>query len=214
MDMRRTDTITALTVLVAFGGCASGRDRPSATDWRVLASDPDRERLRSWRDTWTAALRQARAAGEGARIDAAGILLQPDASLGGQMPTPGGYVCRVVKIGRIANRTAGAGSDFIADPPAACRIEPRGPLLGIAKLEGAQQPAGWLYPDGGVGPARMIFLGSMRMADEPRPLPYGGDPERDMAGILERIGPNRWRLVLPRPQWEAMLTVVDIRPID
>jgi hypothetical protein len=33
-----------------------------------------------------------------------------------------------------------------------------------------------------------------------------------MVGILERIGTDRWRLVLPRPRWEAMLTVVEITP--
>ena len=33
-------------------------------------------------------------------------------------------------------------------------------------------------------------------------------------GILERIGPERWRLVLPRPRWEATLTVVELRPAD
>lgn len=214
-DMRRTDTIAALTVLVAFGGCASGRDRAPATDWRVLASAEDRERIRSWRDIWTAAIRQARASGNGARIDAAGVLLQPDAALGPPIPTPGDYVCRVFKIGRVAPQSTGqAAPDFIAEPPVACRIEPRGVLLGIAKLEGAQRPSGWLYPDAQDGAGRMIFLGSMRMADEPRPLAYGGDPVRNMAGILERIGPNRWRLALPRPRWEAMLTVVEIRPVD
>ena len=99
--------------------------------------------------------------------------------------------------------------DFVAEPASACRIEPGNGVLGLAKLDGSQRPSGWLYPD---GPQRMIFLGSVRMADERRPLPYGGDPERDMAGILERIGPERWRLVLPRPRWEAMLTVVELRP--
>jgi len=210
LDMGRTETIAALTVLSAFAGCAHGRDRAPATDWRVLASPDDRERLRDWRGTWTAALRQARAAGDGARIDAAGVLLLPDAALGGPMPTPGDYVCRVTKIGRLAP----GGSDFVVEPPAACRIEPRQSLLGIAKLEGPQRPAGWLYPDAPGNAQRMIFLGSMRLADERRPLPYGGDPERDMAGILERIGPDRWRLALPRPRWEAMLTVVDIRPAE
>lgn len=207
-EMRRTDTIAALTVLMAFAGCASGRDRAPVTDWRAVATDDDRERIRSWRETWMAALRQARTAGKSADIDEAGLLLRPDASAGAPMPKPGDYVCRVFKIGRIGL----AGSDFIAEPPAACRIEPSGKLLGIAKLEGPQRPAGWLYPDAPGGVPRMIFLGSMRLADERRPLPYGGDPDRDMVGILERIGTDRWRLALPHPRWDAILTVVDIRP--
>ena len=205
--MKRTHRIAALTVMLAFAGCASGRDRAPATDWKVLASDDDRERIRSWRSTWTAALKASRAAGNGARIDALGPLLQPDTSLGPPMPQPGDYSCTVYKLGA----TAMDMRDFSAEPPVTCRIAPRGALLGIAKLDGAQRPSGWMYPD---GPQRMIFLGSMRMADERRPLAYGGDPERNMAGILERVGKDRWRLALPRPRWEAMLTVVEIRPLD
>ncbi|MDB5688491.1 MAG: hypothetical protein JWL91_367 [Sphingomonas bacterium] len=209
--MGRTDKIAALTVLLAFAGCASGRDRAPVTNWRAVVTDADRERIRSWRETWTAAVRQARAAGHGAAIDAAGPLLQPDASLGAPMPRPGDYVCRVFKLGRIGPDARGP--DFIAEPPATCRIEPRETLLGIAKLEGPQRPAGWLYPDAPGGQLRMIFLGSMRLADERRPLGYGVDPERDMAGILERIGTDHWRLALPRPRWDAVLTVVDIRSV-
>jgi hypothetical protein len=203
--MARTTLIAAAAALLVWSAGAAGRERAGpASDWRELASAEDRERLRSWRGVWVAALKKARASGDGDRIDAAGLLLEPDASLGGAMPVPGAYVCRVFKIGAV---TTGM-RDFVAEPPAACRVEPSGKRLGLAKLDGAQRPAGWLYPDG----RRMVFLGSMRMADERRPLPYGGDPERDMVGILERIGPNRWRLVLPRPRWEAMLTVVELRP--
>jgi hypothetical protein len=205
--MARTTLIAAAAALLACSAGAAARDRINERgNWRTLASPEDRDRIRSWRGAWTAALKKARTAGFGERIDAAGSLLEPDASLGGAMPGPGAYTCRVFKIGAVP--TAAAMRDFIAEPASACRIEPGGGLLGLAKLDGAQRPAGWLYPDG----QRMIFLGSMRMADERRPLPYGGDPERDMAGILERIGPDRWRLVLPRPRWETMLTVVELRP--
>jgi len=205
--MGRTTFIAAAAVLLACSAGAAGRERAGPpTDWRAIASAEDRDRLRSWRAAWVNALKKARGSGNGDRIAAAGPLLEPDASLGGDMPSPGGYVCRVFKIGA----TAPGMRDFVAEPPATCRIEPGSGRLGIAKLDGAQRPAGWLFPDG----RRMIFLGSMRMADERRPLPYGGDPERDMVGILERIGPDRWRLVLPRPRWEAMLTVVELRPAD
>lgn len=197
--------IAVLTPLV-LGACASARDTgPAAGGWRGVASDADRTRIRSWRDAWTAALAKARGSGNRIRIEAQGPLLVPDAAIAGAMPTPGEYRCRVVKLGA----TTPGMSDFVAEPEATCRVEGGGGTLGLAKLDGAQRPAGWLYAD---GPTRMIFLGSMRMADERRPLAYGRDPERDIAGILERIGPERWRLVLPRPRWEAMLTVVEIRP--
>ncbi len=30
--------------------------------------------------------------------------------------------------------------------------------------------------------------------------------------VLDRIGPQRWRLVLPRPSWEAQAIVIEITP--
>ena len=35
---------------------------------------------------------------------------------------------------------------------------------------------------------------------------YGRDAERDMAGFVERIGDNRWRLVLPYPHLNRLST--------
>jgi hypothetical protein len=143
--MGRTLLIAATAALLAMAAGATARERDTGpADWRTLASREDRERLRSWRATWTAALKKTRAAGDAERVAAAGLLLEPDAALDGRMPTPGGYICRVFKIGA----TEGAMRDFVAEPRSACRVESGGGLLGIAKLDGAQRPAGWLYPDG------------------------------------------------------------------
>ena len=57
--------------------------------------------------------------------------------------------------------------------------------LTIVKQTGSQRPAGRLWDDD--FPNRMIFLGSLALADEKEPLAYGEDPDRDMAGFLERI---------------------------
>jgi hypothetical protein len=59
---------------------------------------------------------------------------------------------------------------------------------------------------------RMIFLGTMMLGDETSALEYGRDAERDMAGALERVGPRRWRLVIPWPRWESMLDVIELTP--
>src|SRR3569623_902477 len=70
---------------------------PSA--WLRHASEPDRKRLRQWRKTWVAARKQAGAAGHQSEIDAAGPLLDPDASLAEIGVKAGDYRCRTIKLG-------------------------------------------------------------------------------------------------------------------
>ena len=41
---------------------------------------------------------------------------------------------------------------------------------------------------------------------------YGSDRMRDMAGLVERIGDNRWRLVLPAPAYESLVDVIELVP--
>ena len=36
----------------------------------------------------------------------------------------------------------------------------------------------------------------------------------DMAGVLERIGPFKWRLVIPWPQSTSKLDVFELTPVD
>ncbi len=192
--------------LLATAACASARERaPPPLDWRTLVTDADRTRIRTWRDSFVKALTMARATGDRDAVDAQGQLLRPDAALGDPMPPPGAYRCRVIRLGA----TAPGQRDFLAAPADACRVTDDGGLLALAKTDGAQRPAGRLYADGNM---RMIFLGTMRMADERRALDYGRDLGRNMAGILERIGPQRWRLVLPFPQWGSTLEVVELAP--
>ena len=59
---------------------------------------------------------------------------------------------------------------------------------------------------------RQIFLGTMMLGDETRPMDYGRDSMRDMAGAVERIGPNRWRLILPYPNFESVMDVIELVP--
>ena len=69
---------------------------------------------------------------------------------------------------------------------------------------------GVILPDGAM---RDIFLGTMVLGDEQRALQYGVDETRDVAGMIERIGPARWRMVLPEPHFESRLDVIDLVPI-
>ncbi len=176
---------------------------PEGAAWRALATEADRRRLRRWRTAWADALAGARTAGNGADVDREGALLDPDAVLAGP-PPPGDYDCRTVKVGSQNDLLA-----FIAYPPFLCRIRSENAHLAFTRLNGSQRPVGRLYPD---GERRMIFLGTMQLGDEQRSYQYGVDADRDMIGILERIGPRRWRLALPSPRFESLLDVIELTP--
>ena len=181
-------------------------ERAIAGGWRAVVTDADRVRLRGWREAWVAALGRANASGARARVAAEGALLQPDRALAGPVPPVGAYRCRIIKLGA---KAAGM-LDYIAYPAFRCRIAAGpGDTLSFVKLDGSQRPVGTLYPHDG---ERMIFLGTMVLGDERRALAYGRDPERDMAGAVERIGPNRWRLLLPSPRWESLFDVMELVP--
>ena len=202
-----------LVSLLALPGCTSpGKSESASTGppaqmgWREIATPADRDRIAKWRSGWTTALAKARASGSGGKIAAQGALMQPDSALPDPSPPPGDYRCRVTKLGAQGK----GGLDYVAYPGFTCRISMEKDLLSFAKLDGSQRPVGLLFPN---DDARMIFLGTIMLGDESRPLDYGRDAERDMAGAFERIGPKRWRLVLPWPQWESTLDVIELVPV-
>jgi hypothetical protein len=59
---------------------------------------------------------------------------------------------------------------------------------------------------------RRVFLGTLVLGDETRAMQYREDPDRDVAGFIERIGDNRWRLIMPKPQFESQLDVMELVP--
>ena len=137
-----------------------------------------------------------------------GELLTPRAGLPRPDPTPGSYNCRMIRIGKTnANRPV-----FEKFKPFFCyvQLDDEGRLT-IVKQTGSQRPAGRLWDDD--DPTRMIFLGSLALGDEQEPLAYGEDPARDMAGVLERIAPFRWRLVIPWPRNDAKIEVFELTPV-
>ena len=60
---------------------------------------------------------------------------------------------------------------------------------------------------------RQTFLGTLVLGDETGALHYGRDRERDIAGFVERIGPARWRLLMPRPHFESQMDVMELVPV-
>jgi hypothetical protein len=204
----------ALLPVLLLAGCTADAARPrtsvpAAARWRDVATSADRKRLHDWRDAWVAGLAKARSAGHGGEIAREGLLLDPDSALADAAAPPGEYHCRTIKIGA---KSAGL-LDYVAYPSFACRIgagEQAG-TMSFTKWTGSQRPVGRLFPENG---RRMVFLGTLQLGDERGVLRYGHDEERDMIGLLERIGERRWRLVLPRPRFESVIDVIELVPVS
>lgn len=175
-----------------------------STNWRVIVTVADRVKLRDWRTSFVAALKEARASGNGTKIDAEGMLLQPDAALPKPTIPAGSYACRTIKLGAKQPGTL----EYLAYPTFNCRVS-GGQVQALVKVSGSQRPVGVIYPD---DPLRSVFLGTLMLGDENRTMQYGGDTDRDMAGYVERIGPQRWRLILPRPAFESKMDVIELVP--
>ena len=211
-------TISGL-VLLTTAACTTGgevaRPRASITAepqtkadvWTGIATDADESRLSRLGLAWQEGLQEARRTSE-KEVAAEGALLNPRAALPRPAPTPGSYYCRLVKLGK----ADGKGPAFERFKPFFCYVEVEGDLLTIVKQTGSQRPAGRLWEDD--KPDRLIFLGSLALGDEQQPVAYAEDPKRDMAGVLERIGPFRWRLVIPWPQNSSKLDVFELKPVE
>ena len=205
--------VPSICALLALTGCARGggevarnpADVLAAFDWRDIATEHDRGRLRDWRTAWVEALGKARAAGHADDVAAEGVLLDPDAAQLGASPPPGRYACRVIKVGAKSQGLL----DYIAYPAFDCRIGVENGVLSFAKLTGSQRPIGLILPD---TERRSIFLGTLQLGDERLALQYGRDQERDMAGLVERIAPQRWRIAFPYPHFESTIDVLELVP--
>lgn len=191
--MRKIAILTTGLLLSGAAAAASG-------DWRSDATKADADRLEHLDRAWRAGLAEARKA-DARGLRALGALADPKAGLARPQPTPGDYRCRTIKLGSI--------SGFIAYDWFRCRVEltPGGDLL-LAKTTGSQRPSGNLYPDTA---KRLVFLGAVVWGRDEGPGRYGRDPERDQIGAFERIGPNRYRLLLPWPKQESKLDIIELR---
>lgn len=185
-------------------GLAKPADDIRSVDWRQVATSADRDRIRHWRETWLAAVAAARTANR-AGVAAEGALLDPDRALADPIPPAGRYRCRTLKLG--ANGTAVRG--FTTYPWFECEVAPDDGLVHFEKATGSQRPVGTIFKDGA---GRGVFLGTLALGEESRALAYGRDVNRDIAGLVERIGPTRWRIAFPQPRFESQLDVMEIVP--
>ena len=175
--------------------------------WQKVASPDDTTRLERAAAAWEQALADARKAGFSRQVRAEGELLDPAAALARAAPPPGSYRCRVIRLGTTAPR----GRAFIAHKPFFCHVGVNKDQLSITKQTGSQRPGGYLWDTDDT--RRLIFLGSLALGSEDAPLAYGEDPARSMAGIFERYGDFRYRLVVPWPRQDSKLDVFELIPL-
>lgn len=177
------------------------------TAYKQVISENDRVRLRDWRVSFESALDAARKADHAAEIAREGALLDPDAAIAGPAIPNGMYRCRVIKLGAQPPETR----EFLATPSFTCRVKAERQLQRLAKLSGDQRYVGLIFPGDAI---RNVFLGTLVLGDERRALQYGQDQKRDVAGYIERIGPNRWRMLMPQPHFESRLDVMELVPLS
>jgi hypothetical protein len=208
-SMGRLMLIAGVSVLAGCQSTATGSQRGAAVEvtaearpeWQSVVNDEDAKRIADLDAAWREAL-----AGVGRQARREGTLLVPSAALPKPAPSPGSYMCRLIRLGSARPRDPA----FQAFKPFFCHVGVNEEQLSITKQTGSERPAGYLWDD--TNKSRMIFLGTLALGNEDAPLSYGEDPARNMAGVFERIGPLRYRLVVPRPRGTAKLDVIELVP--
>ncbi|RJF90346.1 DUF4893 domain-containing protein [Sphingomonas cavernae] len=206
--------------LALLGGCAKPDVPPPAApavvvaaedesevEWRNYASPADIDRLARLREDWRNGLAAVRPGRAKRAITALGALLDPGVALPRPAPPPGSYRCRVW---RLPNSEARASRGFVSYKPFSCHVGADDPLLTFTKQSGSERPAGRIWPD---GDTQLVFLGAMARGDEQSPPAYGDDAGRNLVGLVERVEPFRWRMVLPNPVVESRLDVIELVPL-
>ena len=176
-------------------------------EWQQAATPEDGEKIGRIAAAWSEALADARRAGFSSALKAEGPLLDPDAALARAAPPPGAYNCRLVKLGAQPDR----GKAYVAYKPFFCFIGVSDDQLFIRKQGGSRRPGGYLFDTAET--SKLIFLGSEALGTEEAPLAYGEDPARNMAGVVERVGDFRYRLVIPWPREGSKLDVFELIPL-
>ena len=175
-------------------------------NWRQVVSAADASSLGRLDQAWRLGRAQAEDGGFAQQVEALGPLVDPMAGQTGRLqPGPGTYRCRTIKLGTKGE----TGLAYVAYPFFRCTIEltPGGDLI-LTKTTGSQRTRGLLYPD---TDSRLIFVGAQAWgADETGFPTYGQQPERDQVGVFERVGPDRWRMVVPWPRVESKLEILEL----
>lgn len=206
----------AAAACMALAGCTTTPRRPQATAatppvqqqiaWRGLVQPADLSRIEGLAADWIKALGAARGAGFTRRLRQEGPLFDPAIALPVPAPAPGAYRCRLFRLGGGA-RGRGAfslvGSFF-------CFISVEGRQLRFVRETGSPRPVGFLYDDS--DDTRLVFIGAAAGRRETSVPAYGDRLERNVVGVMQRVGNFRYRLVLPS-RADTPIEVYELTPV-
>jgi hypothetical protein len=210
----RWSLVGVVTLGVALAGCttgpkavvtvAAGAPVEQPTGWRATATSDDQQRIDGLSDRMQRMLAAIPAAVR-TRVAAERPLLDPNSGLDAPALSPGSYQCRLVRIGG-RRGVVSYKSDF-------CYIAVVDGKQSFTKQTGTQLPGGWLFDDD--KGKRLIFLGTLRPQQAPSAPPYGQVRQRDVAAVIERIAPFRWRMALVKNdgQGDQMLDIYELIPV-
>lgn len=202
----------AVLALLALAGCTKSDElQPFAVVrradvWQAVIRDGDRSRLARLSDAWEQARADVAAANMAADLAALGPVADPAIQHQGPLPVAGSYRCRIIRLGWRQGVVRQAPA-VQAENWGPCQLVADGIVLRLETTAGQQRFNGTLYPD----VDRLVFLGSIRLADDMGRLRYGEDRDRDQLGVLTALGDRHWRLALPWPRWSARLILIEIR---
>lgn len=184
----------------------AGGEQGGTADWRQVVSAADAANLGRLDQAWRLGRAEAEDKGFADKVEALGALVDPNAGQAGRLqPPPGTYRCRTIKLG---SQSPG-GLAYVEYPWFRCSVEltPGGDLI-LTKTTGSQRTRGLLYPD---TDNRLVFVGAQAWGADETTFPrYGEQSVRDQVGVFERIGSNRWRLVVPWPRVESKLEILEL----
>lgn len=213
--MRSRAILLPSLFLLAVPGCrpppASLAERPRASvivgepePWRAVASTVGEDTIDRLDVAWTEALEEARQRFR-RKLSIDGPLLVPGGGLARAAPAPGPYRCRVVRLGA---GQAGAAA-YAAGREGFCFVGVEGDRLSLTSEVRGARIGGNIWET--ERSDRLVFLGASIPAGAQVAPAYGDVPAGDVAGVVERLGEFRYRLVVRIPGSAQKLAVFDLR---
>ena len=191
--------------LLLLAAAAAG---PQAeTQWPEQATAADAARL----DRWEEALEIGRAGVvgtvDGAELVERAPLFETGAALNNSDIPQGLYHCSITKL----DGNPDGGLPYIAYSPFKCRVVDQNGRKHFTKLTGSQRTIGWIDK---VNKKQSAYLGTLIYHYEDTLVSYGQTAKRDQAAVVQRIGPKRWRMVFPFPEYESKVDVMELTPTE
>ncbi len=177
------------------------------TQWPEQTTAADAARLDQWEEALAIGRAGVIGAGEGAILNARSPLFETGAALANSDIPQGLYNCSITKL----DGDADGGLTYIAYPAFKCRVVDQDGRKHFTKLTGSQRTIGWIDKADG---DHSIYLGTLIYHYEDVLVPYGRTAKRDQAAVVQRIEPNRWRMIFPFPAYESKVDVMELTPSE